>query len=170
MFDAAAALVGLLDKASFEGQAPMYLEAQARQGVAEGLSLEMERDAQGIWRTDWQWLVEHLMDTSMSVADRARCFHESMALTLLHQAIQARDEHGYFAVGLSGGVFQNKLLTNSVVSLLRRHDFQVYMPSLVPVNDGGLCFGQVVEAHAKALNIEHTKEVIEDALLHGGSS
>lgn len=148
MFDAAAALLGLLDKASFEGQAPMWLEALAQQGEAEGLSLEMERDEQGLWRTDWQWLLDVMMNDAMSKADRARCFHETMALTLLHQAIQIRDEHGYFAVGLSGGVFQNKLLTNTVVSLLRRHDFQVYLPVNVPVNDGGLCFGQVVEAYA----------------------
>ena len=167
MFDAAAALLGLLDKTSFEGQAPMWLEALAENGEAEGLSLEMDRDEKGVWRTDWQWLIEVLMDASIPKQNRARCFHETMALTLLHQAIQIREEHGYFAVGLSGGVFQNKLLTNIVVSLLRRHDFQVYMPTRVPVNDGGLCFGQIVEAQATREAKAETKQPAEHALVEG---
>lgn len=165
LFDAAAALLGILDKASFEGQAPMWLEALAEQGESEGLSLEMERDANGIWRTDWHWLVEVLMTDSMTRAERARCFHETMALTLLHQAIQIRDEHGQFAVGLSGGVFQNRLLMNSVVSLLTRHDFQVYIPQMIPVNDGGLCFGQVVEAHAAGRNKDRIEQSRKDELV-----
>ena len=167
MFDAAAALLGLLDKTSFEGQAPMWLEALAENGEAEGLSLEMDRDEKGVWRTDWQWLIEVLMDASIPKQNRARCFHETMALTLLHQAIQIREEHGYFAVGLSGGVFQNKLLTNIVVSLLRRHDFQVYMPTRVPVNDGGLCFGQIVEAQAAREAKAETEQSAEHALVEG---
>jgi hydrogenase maturation protein HypF len=170
MFDAAAALLGLLDKTSFEGQAPMWLEALAEKGEAEGLSLEMDRDEKGIWRTDWQWLVEVLMDSSIPMQTRARCFHETMALTLLHQAIQIREEHGYFSVGLSGGVFQNKLLTNTVVSLLRRHDFQVYMPLRIPVNDGGLCFGQVVEAQLAREFKNQVEETVEQAVLEGSES
>jgi len=170
MFDAAAALLGLLDKATFEGQAPMWLEAAAEQGQAEGLSLEMNLDDNGIWRTDWQWLIEVLMDKNISVANRARCFHETMALSLLHQAIQIRDEHGYFAVGLSGGVFQNRLLTNTVYSLLRRHDFQVYLPQRVPVNDGGLCFGQVVEAHAAIKSREAATESVAQQVLEESES
>ena len=167
MFDAGAALLGLLDDASFEGQGPMWLEALAEKGQAEGLSLEMDRDEESVWRTDWQWLIEVLMDDKFSVANRARCFHETMALTLLHQAIQIRDEHGYFAVGLSGGVFQNRLLTNTVVSLLRRHDFQVYIPQRVPVNDGGLCFGQIVEAYAAQRDRQETVEAYEQEVLEG---
>jgi hydrogenase maturation protein HypF len=145
----------------------MWLEALAEKGQAEGLSLEMEQDKEGIWRTDWQWLVEVLTDTSMRKEDRALCFHETMALTLLHQAIQIRQEHGYFAVGLSGGVFQNRLLSNIVLSLLARHDFQVYMPQSVPVNDGGLCFGQVIEAQAAGKRKQEKKQFVKKTSLEG---
>jgi len=147
LFDAAAALVGLADKVSFEGQAPMWLEALARQGNAEGLSLEMDQDDQGVWRADWQWLAEMLLDNTQSPADRARCFHETMALTILHQALQVREQYGDFAVGLSGGVFQNRLLTERAIEQLQKHGFRCYFPEHVPVNDGGLCYGQIIEAH-----------------------
>ena len=148
LFDAAAALIGLVDKVSFEGQAPMWLEALAQQGNAEGLSLEMDQDDQGVWRVDWQWLLEMLLDDKQSQADRARCFHETMSLVILHQALQIREQYGDFAVGLSGGVFQNRILTERAIEILEQHDFRCYFPEHVPVNDGGLCYGQIVEAHA----------------------
>lgn len=168
MFDAAAALLGLLDKTSFEGQAPMWLEALAEEGVAEGLSLEMDLDTKGVWRTDWQWLMEMMLDSSKSRADRARCFHETMALSLLHQAIQVREEHGDFAVGLSGGVFQNRLLTSRVVELLESHHFQVYIPQQIPVNDGGLCFGQIIEACAVLRSGQQIPAEEQQPVLEGG--
>ena len=125
----------------------MWLEALAQQGDGEALSLEMDQDEQGVWRADWEWLLDILLDKKQSQADRARCFHETLALTLLRQALQVREQHGEFAVGLSGGVFQNRLLTERSVALLQQHGFRCYVPEQVPVNDGGLCFGQIVEAH-----------------------
>ena len=125
----------------------MWLESLARQGNAEGLSLEMDQDEQGVWRVDWQWLLEMLLDDKLSQADRARCFHETMALVILYQALQLREQHVDFAVGLSGGVFQNQLLTELAIKLLKQHSFRCYLPESIPVNDGGLCYGQIVEAH-----------------------
>ena len=148
LFDAAASMIGLVDKVSFEGQAPMWLEALAQQGSAEALSLEMDQDEQGVWRADWGWLLDMLLDEQQSQANRARCFHESLALTLLHQALQVREEHGDFAVGLSGGVFQNRLLTERSIALLKQHGFRCFVPETIPVNDGGLCYGQIVEAQS----------------------
>ena len=152
LFDAAAALIGLVDKVSFEGQAPMWLETVAQQGKAEGLSLEMDQDGDGVWRIDWQWLVEMLLDDRLSQADRARCFHETMALAILHQALQVREQYGDFAVGLSGGVFQNRLLTERAFELLGQHGFRCYFPETVPMNDGGLCYGQILEAYGMLNN------------------
>ena len=154
LFDAAACLVGLLDSASYEGQGPMWLESIAEQGEAEALSLELEQDETGIWRLDWFWLLDMLMDQSKTAADRARCFHESMALSILHQALQIRDQYGDFTVGLSGGVFQNRLLTERAITLLQQHGFLCCLPEQLPINDGGLSFGQVIEAHALSVRQE----------------
>lgn len=148
MFDAAAALLGLASHTSFDGQGPMWLEAVAEGGEAEPLSLAMDKDDNGVWRIDWQWLLQMLLDTSLSVPDRARCFHETMALSLVHQALQIREECGDVAVGLSGGVFQNRLLAESAMGLLQQHGFRCYMPEKFPANDGGLSYGQIIEACA----------------------
>ena len=51
-------------------------------------------------------------------------------------------------VALSGGCWQNVLLFNKTVALLKQDGFEVYTNRKVPVNDGGLSFGQAVVAAA----------------------
>ena len=86
------------------------------------------------------------MDESISVGQRAANFHSSLAHAIVSQAGMIRHEHGEFSIGLTGGVFQNRLLTEQTIQLLLAHDFEVYLPEKLPCNDGGLSFGQVIEA------------------------
>ena len=53
-------------------------------------------------------------------------------------------------MALSGGVFQNRLLTRMTVSELRRQGFEVMVQKVVPCNDGGISLGQAVIAHSAA--------------------
>ena len=84
----------------------------------------------------------------MSPEDRAHCFHESLAQAMLQQALEMRALHGEFAVGICGGVFQNRLLSERLISLLMHNHFVTHMPENIPVNDAGLCYGQIIEAAA----------------------
>jgi hydrogenase maturation protein HypF len=147
LFDAAAALVLGRHVVSFEGQGPMELEHMATGGF-EAVSLPLTSDKQGILRSDWAPLLEMLADESLSTAQRAGIFHESMARALIHQALAVRDKRGFEAVGLSGGVFQNRRLTESVLKMAADHGIAVRLHRDIPANDGGLCFGQVIEAAA----------------------
>ncbi|MGW8248714.1 MAG: carbamoyltransferase HypF [Acidiferrobacterales bacterium] len=145
LFDAAAALTGLCTHASYEGQGPMQLEA-ACEGDTDAIALPLQRDDGGAWQTDWAPLLPMLIDSSVDVGKRAAQFHASLAKALCDQAEALRKEHGDFAVGLSGGVFQNRVLTEATLALLRKTGFRVYLPQQLPCNDGGLCYGQIVEA------------------------
>lgn len=62
---------------------------------------------------------------------------------LADKTVQLCQAKGIKQVVLSGGVFQNRLLLESLVSLLRIKDLQVYIPHQAPVNDGGLALGQL---------------------------
>lgn len=159
LFDAAAALTGVITHSSYEAQGPMLLEALANQSQSQHpnptqhIALPLQQDQQGVWRSDWSSLLPMLTDNSLDIADRAGCFHESLAQALLQQALVLRDRESRhltkpFVVGLSGGVFQNRLLTECVMHLLEANDFRCYLPERVPVNDAGLCYGQVMEYHA----------------------
>ena len=145
LFDAAAALVLGRNMASFEGQGPMELEHIAADGC-EAVSLPLSIDDQGVLRSDWEPLLERLIDQHVSAETRAGIFHESMAQALIVQALKARESVEFDAVGLSGGVFQNRRLTERVVELLREQGIEVRLHKEIPANDGGLSFGQIIEA------------------------
>ena len=145
LFDAAAALCGVCTHASFEGEAPMRLEAAAAASTGDAVELPLARDPLGLWRTDWAPLLPMLGDTARLPAERAARFHLSLAQALVEQAKQLRMQTGIRSVGLTGGVFQNRVLAETAIGLLERAGFSTHLPQRVPVNDAGLSFGQVIE-------------------------
>jgi hydrogenase maturation protein HypF len=145
MFDAAAALSGVCTHASFEGEGPMRLEAIADVVGGKAVSLPLEHDPAGIWRSDWAPLLPMLTDPTRPQTERAASFHLSLAQTLVEQAQQLRSQTDIQSVGLSGGVFQNRLLAEAVIDRLQAAGFAAHLPQRVPVNDAGLSFGQVIE-------------------------
>ena len=70
-------------------------------------------------------------------------FHYGLAQAVLKVCCRLGDRYGCRAVALSGGVFQNGLLTERTISLLRENGFRVYLNRAVPPNDGGISLGQV---------------------------
>jgi hydrogenase maturation protein HypF len=155
LFDAAAALTGLCLHASYEGQGPMWLEAIAAES-AESLVLPLHEQPDGLLRSDWRPLVACLLDEQISVHERAAIFHESMAETVLQQAIRVRASRSVQTVGLCGGVFQNRRLTEACVKRLENHGFEILLGERLPVNDAGLSFGQVVD-YAASHNADRVK-------------
>ena len=147
LFDAAASLVLNRHMASFEGQGPMELEQIAISGC-EPVLLPLELDSKGIHRSNWAPLMDVLADNAIPPARRAGIFHETMAQALVDQALSIQGGYEYAAVGLSGGVFQNRLLTELVVGKLENQGIEVRLHQEIPANDGGLCFGQIIEAMA----------------------
>ncbi len=150
LFDAAAALVGCATQASFEGQGPMLLEALCEH-AGEPLELALVKDDTGLWRMDWSPLIGMLMDARTPAAQRAACFHASLAQALLAQADRMRQMYGVQHIALTGGVFQNAVLTQQAQALLAAHGFEVHIPRCVPVNDAGISFGQIIEVGARGI-------------------
>ena len=148
LFDGAAALIGLCQRSSYEGQAPMLLEA-ASTGPGEAIALPLVRDANGLWQTDWGPLVHGLLAHERAPGVRAADFHASLAQALVEQALQIRESHAVGRVGLCGGVFQNRWLVERATDLLRTHGFGVCLAQQIPANDGGISFGQAVEVGAE---------------------
>ncbi len=147
LFDAAAALLGLARQVSYEGEAPMLLEALCEE-EAPPVALPLRRDALGIWRSDWAPLVATMLDGRRTVAARAAVLHASMAQALCDQACAVRETCEVARVGLAGGVFQNRILTAQVQRQLTAQGFEVLIPERLPVNDAAISYGQLVEAAA----------------------
>ena len=147
LFDAAAAMLRLVEHATFEAEAAMALEAACEgEGVALPLPLSL-RD--GLWVSDWSPLLGLLQDESRTVGQRASAFHATLARALLDQARAVRAVHGVDRIGLTGGVFQNRALCERVARLAEENGFQVLLGERIPCNDAGLSFGQLVERGAR---------------------
>lgn len=148
LFDAAAAIICGAPVSSFEAQGPMQLEALCRH-PAKGIDLDLVTDEDGVLRSDWQPLLDLIGDRSIEAALRAERFHASMAGVILDQAAAAREQHGIAQVGLGGGVFQNRFLTDQVKCLLENAGFEVYLPLVLPCNDAALSYGQAAQIAAR---------------------
>jgi len=148
LFDAAAALVCGVQRTSFEAQGPMQLESMCRDS-GKTVALPLHADEHGILRTDWRPLLAELSDTGIEPARRAETFHTSMAAALLGQARQVRRTQRVDQVGLSGGVFQNRVLAEQAIAMLQADGFSVHLSREFPCNDAALGLGQAAELAAR---------------------
>jgi hydrogenase maturation protein HypF len=144
VFDALAAIVLGVTETSFEGQGPMWLEAHAG-SEGDFPELPVVVDAEGLPRIDWSPLLEWCGDGRRSVEARATAVHLALADAICRVAEGERARSGAAIVGLTGGVFQNRLLAGLVHAGLERRGFRVLLPERIPCNDGGLGYGQVAE-------------------------
>ncbi len=146
IFDAAAAVLGLVEQTSYEGEGPMLLEARALQGRRRG------RPDGGLvpltpgetFTLDARPLIEELAlrRGREGVPTLALLFHGEIAAACLAAAEAMRRVTGLATLALSGGVFQNALLRRLLIPRLLDAGFDVYTNVRVPPGDGGLAVGQ----------------------------
>jgi len=157
LFDAVAAAVGLCrDRALYEGQAAMMLEAEADTAAADddGAAYPFaisDASCAGLLHLDpaplWAALLDDIAGGAPVPLIAGR-FHAGLAIAL-SRMVAALGVTG--RVALSGGVFQNKLLLEQVMRRLTAQGLDVLTHRLVPANDGGLALGQAAVAAARLL-------------------
>jgi hydrogenase maturation protein HypF len=148
LFDAVAAILGVADTVTYEGQAAMMLEALARGAdtageypftIADGVvGLAALLAAIGADQRD-----------GAPARAIARRFHRTLAAIVQAQAERVRAATGLDTVVLTGGCFQNRLLLADCLERLGGSGFSVLVHRQVPANDGGLALGQAVIAAAQ---------------------
>ncbi|CAL1239277.1 carbamoyltransferase HypF [Candidatus Methylocalor cossyra] len=148
LFDAAAALTGVALESSYEGHAAMWLEAVSSP-PAEALAVPLYRDGAGLWVIDWGPLLPLLLDGSLDAPTRGARFHASLAEAIAALAQRVRAERKVARVGLTGGVFQNRKLTEHAQGRLEALGFEVILHGILPAGDGGIAFGQAAELAAR---------------------
>jgi hydrogenase maturation protein HypF len=147
LFDAVAALLGIRDAVSYEGQAAIDLEHAADHDETGSYPMPLRDgvlEVAGLVRG----LTEDLVD-GVPVGALAARFHNSLAGAVVSTCEVLRDEHGLDTVALSGGVFQNSLLVTRCLDRLEASGFTVLTHRQVPPNDGGISLGQAAVATAR---------------------
>jgi hydrogenase maturation protein HypF len=147
LFDAVSALLGVRQRIRFEGQAAIELEILAAASPDPDIRLAMPVDGNGV--VDHRPLIADLVcafRAAVPVGELAREFHAALAVAIAQVCLQVAARTGVNTVGLTGGVFQNALLTSMARRHLEQAGLQVLTHRLVPPNDGGLSLGQAVIA------------------------
>ncbi|MFF5210875.1 carbamoyltransferase HypF [Streptosporangium sp. NPDC000396] len=153
LFDAVAALIGLHDTVNYEGQAAIALEQRADPAERSAYSAGFLDEA-GLLLIQTGDLVRAVVDDLRGRTDPATIaarFHNGLAAVTAASCVRLRADTGIGTVALSGGVFQNRLLTDGLVQALQRHGFRVLTHHRVPPNDGGISLGQAAVAAARDL-------------------
>lgn len=153
--DAVAAALGLGgDRVSYEGQAAIELESLAARAMGEGTDGYPFAIASGsrLRLLDpaplWDALFADLA-TGVPDDEIAARFHRGFAAAVVALAGELASVHDVGVIALSGGVFQNRLLLESVAAGLSEAGLQVMIQRQVPANDGGLSLGQACVAAAR---------------------
>jgi hydrogenase maturation protein HypF len=143
LFDAVAALIGLRQQASFEGQAAMELEFARQRDVRDAYPFGIERARP--MTVDWGPMIRELladMDRKESNGMISAKFHNALVEVIVAVAKKTGERN----VVLTGGCFQNRYLTERAVARLSEEKFQPYWHQRIPPNDGGIALGQAVAA------------------------
>ena len=151
LFDAAASLLGLRDVAEYEAQAAIDLEIAAGEHPAAPLPARLAR-VDGLLVYDPRPTLGALLDgvaAGRAVGPLAAAFHETIAEVTRELVAAAATETGLRTVCLSGGVFQNRRLASTLLRRLAGDGFSVFINRRVPVNDGGISYGQAAVAAAR---------------------
>lgn len=156
LFDAVSSLLGLRDVAEFEAQAAIDLERAAAgpEGSRVRGSLPWIVDRrEGLLvydpRSTLRALLDSLAEREAAGALAARFQRTIVEVTRELVAAVAREAGGLRDVCLSGGVFQNAALADAIVRGLTQDGFASHVNERVPVNDGGISYGQAAIAAAR---------------------
>jgi hydrogenase maturation protein HypF len=141
LFDGVASLLGLSQRMTFEGQAAMSLE-----NIVDWSTTDSYPPLVGE-PLDWGPLLGEILedlDRGTATSVIAARFHNTLVATIVMIAQRVGTE----AVALTGGCFQNRVLTERTADALRSGGFEVLVHRQVPPNDGGISLGQVAVAAA----------------------
>ncbi|MDX3763190.1 carbamoyltransferase HypF [Streptomyces mirabilis] len=151
LFDTVAALLGLADRVSYEGEAAVLLEAAAGDEHAVPLAHRVVR-AQGLWVYDPAPTLADLLERQADGEPAARlaaAFHVTLGLVTAELVARAVAEGAPHTVCLGGGCFVNRRLLTEVKRRLHAQGLRVLVGGHVPVGDGGISYGQAAVAAAR---------------------
>lgn len=144
LFDAAASLLDVCQFNQYEGQAAMSLEYILGQNNEAGnYHYEISQDNKGVYIVDWKPMIKAIIADLRSDISKEKIsakFHNTIAEIVISLAKEIKKEK----IVLSGGCFQNKYLTERLVTRLKEENFLPYWHKEVPSNDGGIALGQAV--------------------------
>lgn len=145
LFDGVASLINVKQKISYHAQAAIALEQAAlKSDITDSYPFTLRNN-----EIDQRAVIETIVkDLESNTAPEviARKFHNTVVDIIVSVAESLKKETGISTVALTGGVFQNTLLSENSFDRLTEKGFSPLLHQIVPPNDGGIALGQAVYA------------------------
>lgn len=162
LFDAVAAILGISLENRYEGECAIMLENAAARAQKLGLTphkmVFMYWNDNGVWQISAVPIFQSIsrgLRQGVAIDAMALGFHEAVGDMIAALVEKIKEEMNTDQVALTGGVFQNKILMEYTLSLLREKGFDVYYNISVGPNDGGVSLGQTYIAMEYLKENEH---------------
>jgi hydrogenase maturation protein HypF len=146
LFDAAAALCGVRTEVTYEGQAAVELEAISDPSASGAYPLDVAAGMLDARVTVLAIAADVAAGVEPAIVG-AR-FHRAVARATADACAEAAAARGLEIVVLAGGVWQNRLLLELTLPLLREAGLRALVPERLPPNDGAIAYGQAAVAAA----------------------
>ena len=147
LFDAVASIIDIRDSIDYEGQAAMELESiishtddyyeYCLENNNAGFCINVRKMFHQIYKNYTSGLSKGIISGK---------FHNTVVKFTVDITKKIRDIYFVNKIVISGGCFQNRYLLDNVNTCLKKEGFEVYIPSRVPLNDGGISLGQAAIA------------------------
>jgi hydrogenase maturation protein HypF len=157
LFDAAAALLGVCLRQTYEGQAAMQLEAlvDVPWCLPDGYRIDHTI-------LDFRPLLAALTQPGLAACDGAAFFHGTLVAGLADWIAMAAAQHRKTDVALGGGCLTNRILAQGLADALRTRGLVPWLACALPANDGGLSLGQAAMGRAYLLSDPRAVMTLEE--------
>lgn len=158
LFDAVSSLLGICQEMSYEGQAAMELEDQARRilrddwkdtillATVEAEPFLLDGDDRK-WEVDSLALIKNVLDdieAGKKTGEISLNFHLSLIRAITSLIVILVKEKEIDRVVLSGGCMQNSIMLEGLRHCITNNNIQVFTGENIPINDGGISLGQTI--------------------------
>ncbi|MCF7956982.1 MAG: carbamoyltransferase HypF [Phycisphaerae bacterium] len=152
LFDGVSALLGVCMENSYEAQGAIELENRVDldETLAYPIEIAEREKCKVILLPPVIDALVKDINAGIPAGKIAGRFHNFIIGALEQMALSIADELSTDCVALSGGVFQNDLILSRMTQALKNKGLLPYFSRKLPVNDGGISYGQAVVADAIA--------------------
>lgn len=148
LFDGISCILGLGNSSLYEASAAIRLESIAKTDIKAMYPVVIKEEGYHIWM--WEDMLKEILNdlkNEVPVSMISSKFHNSVINYIIKMTNILYNETGLKKVVLSGGVFNNSILSSKAESMLRQSGFDVYLQRIFPAGDGGICLGQMIIAN-----------------------
>lgn len=150
LFDCVAALAGIRQDITYDAQGAIELENVMDAAISAESYPYTINDTSNILELDYENIIVGVLTdckNNVSASEISAKFHNTISDFTVVMLTKLREKSGINIVVLSGGVFENITLLESVYQKLINEGFRVYFNEQVPINDSGISIGQLVIAN-----------------------